>query len=254
MSRPTILITGAAVRLGKATAQALFARDCNLMLHYNQSASAAKALMDSFNQERANSCQIIQADLNNNNDLKQIVDMTVDIFGGLTHLVNNASIFYPVPILDSEPNTLNDFMKTNFFAPLKLAELAYPYLKRSRGSIVNLTDIYAEAGLTEHTSYVASKAALLGASQELAYKLAPEVRVNCVSPGAILWPSEDSSQVDILDKQITTDKQKHILENTALKHLGKPDNIAATVCYLALDAIYTTGSVIKVDGGRRWYI
>lgn len=249
MLRPTVLITGAAVRLGKATAEALFARGCNLMLHYNQSADAAKGLMNDFNQQRSNSCEIIQADLNDINALKSLVKKTIQAFGHLTHLVNNASVFYPSAILeDANTKALNHFMKTNFFAPLKLIDFALPYLKKSQGSVTNLIDIYADAGLTEHTGYVASKSALLGATQELASQLSPSIRVNGVSPGAILWPPVDSSQ------PVSEDKQQHILQNTALKCLGKPENIAATICYLALDAAYTTGSIIKVDGGRRWYI
>ncbi len=247
MIRPTVIITGAAVRLGKATATAFFERGCNLVLHYNQSKSAAEMLMDSFNQKRANSCQIIQANLNHNYELEKLINATLEKFEQITHLVNNASAFYPEPILEQK-ESLNDFMQVNFLAPKKLAEIAHPHLKKSQGSVVNLIDIYADSGLTEHTSYVSSKAALLGASRDMAKQFSPEVRVNSVSPGAILWPPTNSSQT------VSAEKQKNILDNTAIKQLGKPESIAATVCYLALDANYTTGSQIKVDGGRQWYI
>jgi pteridine reductase len=217
------------------------------MLHYNRSKSHAQALMNSFNQRRANSCDIIQSDLTDSASLKNLIETTRDKFNNISHLVNNASVFYPNHFLD-DSHPLDEFMSVHLTAPKILSELAFPYLQQSRGSVINLIDIYADAGLVEHTAYVTSKAALLGLSHDLAIAYAPNVRVNCVSPGAILWPPADSSQ------QVDKTKQQQILDNTALKRLGSPINIAATVCYLALDASYTTGAQIKVDGGRQWYI
>lgn len=252
MNRPTVLITGAAIRLGKATAQAFFERGCNLVLHYNQSAKAAKVLSQQFNQLRSGSAFIIQADLNNIDECDQLISRCLDYYGRIDHLINNASIFYPTPIEEADITLLNSFMKVNFVAPLKLIQSAALALKKQRGSVVNLIDIYADAGLTEHGFYVASKAALQGATLQLANELAPNIRINGVSPGAILWP--DIADHDQKESTSLNPKQKKVIENTALKSLGTPDNIAATICYLALDATYTTGSIIKVDGGRRWYI
>ena len=246
MIRPTVLITGAAVGLGKAIAEAFFERGCNLVLHYNQSNLAAKALKQHFNQQRFDSCMIIQADLNCSKQRRSLIEQAKSRFGRLDHLINNASIFYPTPLDNSDIQDLNSLMLTNFIAPVSLAREAKTELKGAKGSIVNLIDIYAEAGLVEHSFYVASKAALLAATKQLAMELAPEIRVNAVSPGAILWP-EQTDQLDQL-------KQKTILENTALKKLGHPSNIGKAVCYLALDAHYTTGSEVKVDGGRRLFI
>lgn len=247
MTRPKILITGAAFRLGKAIAQAFFARGCDLLLHYNQSASQAEALRDVFNQQRANSCHIIQANLNNNHDLPKLIEQSLAVYAGLDHLINNASIFYPKDFLNTDNKIVDEFMQVNFFAPLKLIQLAHTHLAENSGSVVNLVDIYAQSGLAQHTAYVSAKAALLGASQQLAGEYT-KIRINCVSPGAILWPAANSNQ------QLSSQKQQAILQNTAVKRLGRAENIAATVCYLALDASYTTGSQIKVDGGRSLYI
>jgi pteridine reductase len=254
ISRPTILITGAALRLGKATAELFFQRGCNIMLHYNQSIDAAKALKQSFNQIRENSCAMIQADLTDNLACEQLISQTVCHFGRLDHLINNASIFYPTPFVDSnDSNNCSDklsqqfeqFAQVNFKSPIKLCQLASDTLAKHKGSIVNLMDIYADAGHDQHTAYVAAKSALQGATYQLAQKLAPSVRVNGVSPGAILWPEDETSDQT---------SQKKILQGSALKRLGSAEGIAATIVYLALDASYTTGSIIKVDGGRRWYI
>jgi len=252
MSRPTVLITGSAIRLGKSIAETFWERGCNLMLHYNQSSLAAKDLKRHFNQQRLNSCEIIQTDLDCSSQRHHLIEQTKTQFGRLDHLINNASIFYPTPIGSSCVNELNKLMLTNFIAPVSLAREAMLELKKTNGSIVNIIDIYADAGLVEHSLYVASKAALLAASKQLAIELAPEIRVNAISPGAILWP-EQTKQPSQLE-QSNQLKQKDILEKTALKKLGHPSNIGSTVCYLALDAHYTTGSEIRVDGGRRLFI
>lgn len=250
MIHPTALITGAAVRLGKSIAQAFFENDCNLMLHYNQSEVAAQKLCDTFNHQRKNSCHLIQADLSKKSEREKVITACINQYGRLDHLVNNAATFYPTPLFESDESQLNQFMQINFLAPLHLIQQVVPYLKKQKGSVTNIIDIYAEAGLEEHFAYVAAKAALQQVTQQLAAELAPEIRVNGVSPGAILWP--ENLAEGLSDDQII--KQNVILENTALKSLGEPENIAATVSYLALKASYTTGSIIKVDGGRRWYI
>lgn len=249
--RPTVLITGAAKRLGAATAQNFFARGCNLALHYNHSAEHAKQLQHHFNQQRAHSCLLLQADLEDQLQLTQLLNKTLDKFGRLDHLINNASIFYPHSLMQTASKThleLTRFIDINLHAPLTLTKLAAQALSQNQGSVVNLIDIYAQAGLAEHCCYVASKSALQHATYQLALELAPHVRVNGVSPGAILWPDEATQSAEALRKQ------QSILDNTALKVLGKPEHIAATITYLALDAHYTTGSVIRVDGGRRDYL
>lgn len=269
MKRPTVLITGAAKRLGRATACAFVQRGCNVMLHYNHSIQAAESLQFELLSIYPKCCQIIQAELNHQDSLVKIVEDTLTHFGRLDHLVNNASIFYPTTFYpttlqnDTEIH-LSSFLQTNYVAPKKLALLAEPYIAKTKGSIVNLIDIYADAGLSEHTAYVASKSALKATTQEQAKQFSPKVRVNGISPGAILWPdatnfsdeklAESSISVQTQQSLPSENKKDNILNNTALKRLGHPENIAATAVYLALDACYTTGSVINVDGGRRDYI
>jgi len=250
MTEPTVLITGAAKRLGAATASAFVQRGCNVALHYNCSDKHAKQLADSLNRIRQDCCYPIQADLSDSNALSPLIDQCVEKFGRLDHLVNNAAIFYPTAIDQSSAQQLSHFLTLNYHVPERLARLAYPWIKKRRGSIINLIDIYAAAGLAEHSSYVASKAALAEATRQMAVQYAPEVRVNGVSPGAILWPDEpcQTSKTE-LDKN-----QLDILAKSALKRLGQPEHIAATLVFLSLEALYTTGNIIRVDGGRRDFI
>ncbi|WP_444997220.1 SDR family oxidoreductase [Aliikangiella sp. IMCC44359] len=277
MKRTTVLITGSAKRLGRATAHAFVQRGCHVMLHYNHSTQAAKSLQQELLSISPRACQLIQSDLNQPDALTKLIDATLNAFGQLDHLINNASIFYPTPLFKNhtEENIetketeleLSQFLLTNYFVPKKLSLLAAPYLTKTNGSITNLIDIYADTGLKDHTAYVAAKSALKAMTVELAQIFAPQIRVNGVSPGAILWPDSEGSlneEKEALSKSLQpsptsiagpNEKQKvDILNNTSLKRLGKPENIAATITYLALDANYTTGSIINVDGGRRDYI
>ena len=252
MTRPTVLVTGAAVRLGQAIAEKLFDRGCNLVLHYNQSAVTAKALVQSFNDRRADSCDSIGANLEHPDEYQRLIQFCLQRFGRLDHLVNNASIFYPTPMDSASTTTLAQFLRVNFRAPLALARCAADALATHQGSIVNLLDIYADAGLAGHSFYVASKSALQAATRQLALELAPKVRVNAVSPGAILWPSQENAEISASGNN--QQRKRAIVENSALKKSGSPSDIAETTAFLALDASYSTGSIIYVDGGRRFYI
>lgn len=259
MSRPTILITGASKRLGKAIALAFAQRGCNLILHYNHSNIEAKTLATKINQITPNSCITIQADLTQKLSLSRLIHCGLNNFGRLDHLINNASVFYPAPIALCEPDELSTILQTNLFAPATLAQHAMPQLKKNTGSIVNLIDIYADTGLAEHSFYVAAKSALKAITKLQAERFSPQVRSNGISPGAILWPDEEKEANGLHTTQIMTTvsdsaKKQAIIKNSALKRLGQAENIAATAIYLALDAQYTTGSIINVDGGRRDYI
>ncbi len=240
------LVTGAAHRLGKSIAVELHAREVDIAIHCGQSIEAARSLCDQLNTKRANSASVFQCDLTEPDATDNLVEQIIQIFGRLNYLVNNASIFYPTPFLETPNNELDAFMQINFILPVKLIQTAFPFLKKSHGAVVNIIDIYAQRGLTKHCDYTASKMALLEATKQLAYRLAPEIRVNGVSPGAILWPTNSGEQ--------DQPKQKFIIENTALKRPGIAQDISLTVAYLLLDALYTTGSIINVDGGRRLYI
>lgn len=240
------LVTGAAHRLGKSIAIELHNRNIDIAIHCGQSLEEANLLCDQFNAKRSNSAIVFQHDLIKPDIAENLVRNIIQDFGRLDYLVNNASIFYPTPILESPSSELDSFMQINFIQPVKLIEAAFPYIRKNNGSVVNIIDIYAQGGLTKHCHYTASKMALLQATKELAHRFAPDIRINGVSPGAILWPtySDDKNQ----------QKQNTIIENTALKRPGVARDISLSVAYLLLDASYTTGSNINVDGGRRLFI
>jgi pteridine reductase len=240
------LITGAAHRLGKSIAVELHEREINIAIHCGQSIDKARSLCDQLNHKRTNSASVFQYDLIKPNATETLVGQIIQTFGRLDYLVNNASVFYPTPFLETPCNELDVFMQINFILPVKLTQAAFPYLKKSHGAVVNIIDIYAQRGLTKHCYYTASKMALLEATKELAYRFAPDIRVNGVSPGAILWPTNSGKQ--------DQSKQKLIIENTALKRAGIAQDVSLTVAYLLLDALYTTGNIINVDGGRQLYI
>ncbi len=240
------LVTGAAHRLGKSIALELHRRNIDIAIHYGHSTEAANRLCEQLNAERSHSASLFQCDLIEPNVAENLIGQVISTFSRLDYLVNNASIFYPTPFLQTPTSDLDSFMQINFIQPVKLIEIAFPYLKKNNGSVVNIIDIYAQQGLSEHCSYTASKTALLAATRELASRFAPDIRVNGVSPGAILWPTNNAEQ----EQQ----KQNMIIENTALKRAGTARDISLTVAYLLLEAQYSTGSVINVDGGRRLYI
>jgi pteridine reductase len=236
-----VLITGGAKRVGAAVCRRLHTGGANLMLHYRASAGEARLLQAELNRTRADSVALIQADLNDLAKLPSIVDQTVQRFGRLDALVNNASSFFPTPIGTVTGAQWEDLVGTNVRAPLFLAQAAAAALKKAQGSIVNITDIHAERPLRNYVVYSVAKAALAGLTRSLARELAPEVRVNAIAPGPILWP--DDEQFDEVSRQ-------RIISHTLLKREGTPEDIARTVQFLIEDAPYITGETINVDGGR----
>ncbi|WP_093289941.1 pteridine reductase [Pseudoxanthomonas sp. CF125] len=239
-SSPAALITGSARRIGAAIARRLHAQGYDLALHYRGSAAEMQALAAELESARAGSVLTLQADLSEFDRLPELVARTVGRFGRLDALVNNASTFQPTAIGDTTPQQWDALFASNARAPFFLAQAAAPHLKAARGAIVNLADIYAERPLAGHTVYCMAKAALLMATQSLALELAPEVRVNAVAPGAILWPEQDHSDA----------AKQSMLGRTPLARTGTPEEIAEAVRWLLQDATYTTGQVIRVDGGR----
>ena len=236
-----VLITGGAKRVGAAICRRLHAAGANLMLHYRRSAGEARLLQAELNHVRARSVALIQADLLDLNKLPAIIDQTLQTFGRLDALVNNASSFFPTPIGDITPQAWDDLIGTNLRAPLFLAQAAAPALRKSQGAIVNIADIHAERPLKNFVVYSVAKAGLVAVTRSLARELAPEVRVNAIAPGPILWP--DDSSFDELSRQ-------RIVSHTPLKREGAPDDIAKAVYYLIAEATYVTGDTISVDGGR----
>jgi pteridine reductase len=234
------LITGAAKRIGACIARTLHEQGMNIAIHYRGSATAADALAAELNAARPNSAITAQADLLDTDRLLALVDEVVDQTGRLDLLLNNASTFYPTPLDEVTEKDWNDLLGTNLKAPLFLSKAAAPHLHKTNGSIVNIVDIHSQRPLNNHPVYGPAKAGLAMLTRSLAKDLAPEIRVNGVSPGAILWP-EDGMPEKVA--QI-------ILRQVPLKRMGEPADIAKTILFLVKDAPYITGQIIAVDGGR----
>jgi len=241
MHGKVVLITGGSKRIGAAICRRLHAAGADLMLHYRQSAGEARLLQAELNHVRADSVALIQADLLDFAKLPSLVEQTVQTYGRLDALVNNASSFYPTPIGEISSSDFQDLMGTNLQAPLFLSQAAAHALKKSQGSIVNITDIHAERPLKSYVVYSVAKASLVGLTRSLARELAPEVRVNAVAPGPVLWP--DDPAFDELSRQ-------RIISHTPLRREGTPEDIAKAVHFLIAEAPYITGETINVDGGR----
>ena len=235
----TVLVTGAAKRLGAATARRLHAEGMNLLLHYNKSEADAVKLCAELNALRKDSAAVAQADLGNIQGLDSLVKAALQ-WDGLDVLVNNASSFRPTPLGSVVEDDWDELMASNLKAPFFLSQAAAVHLKKNHGSIVNMVDIHARRPLKDYTVYCAAKAGLAMLTLSLAKELGPEIRVNGVSPGPVLWPE---GGMDAATK-------KSILEATALKRKGSPEDIAGAVLYLVRDAEYVTGQIIAIDGGR----
>ncbi len=240
MTAPVALITGSARRIGAAISRALHAAGYDLALHYRSSAADARALAASLEDVRAGSTLLLQADLAEVECLRGLVSDTIARFGRLDALVNNASGFTPTPIGHATPQQWDDLFASNARAPLFLAQAAAPHLRQTHGAIVNMTDVYGERPLRAHTVYCMAKAALLMATRSLALELGPEVRVNAVSPGAILWPQDEAP----------SPAQDAMLARTPMARTGTPEEVAEAVRWLLQDATYSTGQILQLDGGR----
>lgn len=241
MHGKVVLITGGAKRVGAGICRRLHAAGASLMLHYRKSAGEARLLQAELNHLRDDSVALIQADLLDVAKLPSLVEQTVATFGRLDALVNNASSFYATPVGEITTAQWDDLIGTNLRAPLFLSQAAAPALKRAQGAIVNITDIHAERPLKQYVAYTAAKAGLSGLTRSLARELAPEIRVNAIAPGPIMWP--DDGQFDELARQ-------RIVSHTPLRREGTPEDIARAVHFLLADAPYVTGVTLAVDGGR----
>lgn len=236
-----VLITGAAQRLGAATARLLHDRGWRIALHCRASRAAADALAGELNALRADSCRVLFADLSRDDDIARLAREAVAAWGRVDALVNNASSFYPTPVGEATPAQWDDLFASNARAPYFLAQALLPALRDSRGAIVNLLDIHAERPLRHHTLYCMAKAANRMLVESLAKELAPDVRVNGVAPGAILWPPQGEPDAAA---------QARVLAGIPMGRLGRPEDIAGSIAFLLEEAPYITGQVIAVDGGR----
>lgn len=234
------LITGGAKRLGNAMAHALHGAGAQLVIHYRSSKANADALVAELNGLRANSAVALSCDLLDTPALPELVAQTLEQFGRLDILVNNASSFYPTPVGTITEQQWDDLVGSNLKAPLFLAQAAAPALRATRGLILNMVDIHAQRPLPEHLVYTVAKAGLVTLTKSLARELGPEIRVNAIAPGPVLWPEHEMSN----------ELQQEIIGKTALKRRGSPDDIARAALFFAKDAPYVTGQILAIDGGR----
>ncbi len=238
---PVALITGASQRLGAATAILLHQQGYNIVIHYRHSAIEAQTLTDTLNQTRENSCTCLHADLNKPSDIQQLCQQSVQHWQRLDLLINNASSFFPTAIGETSTEHWDDLFASNCKAPFFLSQELAPTLAKHQGNIVNMIDIHASAPLKNHTVYCMAKSALQMMTRSLAKELAPNIRVNGVAPGAILWPKPEA--------EVTAEEKNNILSGIPLERLGTLEDIAKTIIFLATSP-YITGQIIAVDGGR----
>ena len=238
------LVTGAARRIGATTVRMLHQQGATVVVHYRNSKNEAEKLCNELNSIRSESCFIQQAELAEVASLQIMVDEVIKKAGQLDILVNNASSFFPTKVGEITEDHWDNLFSSNLKAPLFLSQAAAPHLRKTQGCIVNMIDIHAERPLAEHPVYCAAKAGLLMLTKSLAKELGPDVRVNGVSPGAILWPEADgkSPEMDL--------EHQSLLNKTSLKREGSPDDIAKAIQFLVSDSPYITGHIIPVDGGR----
>ena len=236
------LVTGAAKRIGAVIARTLHDAGANVAIHYNRSAAEADALAAELNRaprevrvhDRRRHARHRSRRANGRAGARAHRRDRLDV------LVNNASNFYPTPIGTITLEQWDDLFGSNLKAPLFLSQALVPALRAARGVIVNIVDVHSQRPLRDHPVYGPAKAGLAMLTRSLAKDLGPDIRVNGVSPGAILWPDEGMS--DAL--------RAGIIKQTALKRSGEPEDIAAAVLFLVRDAPYVTGQIIAVDGGR----
>ena len=242
MQGKVVLVTGGAKRVGAAICRRLHAAGAELAVHYHSSAQEALALQDELNELRPKSAAMFQADLLDLNALPKLVHKVIKKFGQLDALVNNASSFYATPLAEVNEQQWHDLLGTNLRAPLFLAQTAAAELRRRHGCIVNIADIHAERPMHGHLLYSVAKAGLAALTRALAQEMAPQVRVNAIAPGVIVWP-ENAAWMD-------EEQRRRIVAHTLLKREGEPDDVARAVAFLIQDAPYVTGQIIAVDGGR----
>jgi pteridine reductase len=238
--KPVALITGAAKRVGRVIARTLHDAGYEIALHYRSARGEAEQLAAELEAKRAGSTLLVAGELSNVAELPKLVLRTVQRYGRLDALVNNASAFYPTPIGEATEAQWDELFASNAKGPFFLSQAAAPHLRAVRGAIVNLVDIYAGRPLPRHTLYCMAKAALAMLTVSLAKELGPEVRVNGVAPGAVLWPEAGKAYAD----------QQELIARTALKRAGTPEDVAGAVLFLLRDARFVTGEILKVDGGR----
>lgn len=241
-STPVALVTGAAQRLGAEICRSLHARGYRIIIHYRHSVEPAEGLRDELNAQRPGSAVIFSANMNSLPEVRALADAAFSQWQRVDVLVNNASGFYPTAIESATENDWDELFSSNLKGPFFLSQALAPALKKTSGCIVNLVDIYAQKPLRGFPVYSMAKAGVSMMTQSLALELAPEVRVNGVSPGAILWPEQET--------EYSKQERQNINDRVPLQRQGEASDIAQTVVFLVADAPYISGQIIAVDGGR----
>jgi len=238
---PVVLITGAARRIGAEVSRTFHHNGFNVALHYNSSASEANSLAQELNAIRENSAKTFQAQLSDISAIKNMANHVLDWHGKLNVLINNASSFYPTPLEQANEEQWDGLIGSNLKGPYFLCQAVAPQLRDNAGSIVSIADIYARNPLKGYSIYCIAKAGNAMLTKSLAKELAPEVRVNGIAPGVILWPNTE--------EQMSNETKQQIIDKVPLKRSGNPEDIAHTAFFLATSARYMTGQIIAVDGG-----
>jgi pteridine reductase len=234
------LVTGGARRVGAALVRALHGAGANVVIHCHHSLAAARALAAELTAERAGSAQVVASDLLDVGQLPGLIHQAQQHFGDLHLLINNASSFYPTPLGAITLAQWDDLIGTNLRAPLLLTQAAAPALRRTRGAVLNIVDIHGLRPLRDHAVYSVAKAGLIMLTRALARELAPEVRVNAIAPGPVLWPEAPMAQ----------ERKQKIIDKTPLERHGSPEDIARAALFFASDAPFVSGQILAVDGGR----
>ena len=235
-----ILITGAAKRIGKEMALSFFNKGWDIVIHYNSSKNEAEALADKMNSERNNSAMLVQANLDNANEVEILVGKILSKNGSIDALINNASTFYPTPIGTFSEENWNALMGSNLKAPLFLIQSFYKELEKNKGFIINVTDINVDRALVNHSIYLAAKSGLQTLTKSLAKELAPNIRVNAIAPGAILEPP---------NTDWTAEQKNNIINAVPMRRMGTEKDIVDAAIYLS-EAEYVTGQILNIDGGK----
>ena len=235
-----ILITGAAKRIGKEMALSFFNKGWDIVIHYNSSKEEAEALADQMNSERNNSAMLVQANLDNANEVEMLVEKILSKNGSIDALINNASTFYPTPIGTFSEENWNALMGSNLKAPLFLIQSFHKELEKNKGFIINVTDINVDRALVNHSIYLAAKSGLQTLTKSLAKELAPNIRVNAIAPGAILEPP---------NTDWTAEQKNNIINAVPMRRMGTEKDIVDAAIYLS-EAEYVTGQILNIDGGK----
>lgn len=234
------LVTGSARRVGAMIAQTLHQAGYQIVIHCRHSLTEAHCLASELNQKKAGSAIVIQQDLLSPQGPETLIHQALQWKNQLDLLVNNASDFIKDPKTFDQQHWQH-LIAINAEVPWRLSLAGAEALTKSSGQIINISDIHAEKPLKDYSVYCQSKAMLNMQTKALARDLAPNIRVNAIAPGAIIWPEKDNA----LDEN----QKQDIINKTLLKKHGAPEYIAKAVVALA-DNPYITGQILAVDGGR----